>query len=339
MAWIKVGDNAYTHPKLVACASVAGAPESAVREMFGWFLACSCYSASHYTDYRVDLYIARKEGGANSGWLIEAAQRTGLVKVREDDGITSLELVQDPEFVGIILKAEKDWNRQQQADTRNPALAVPVRLRDGDQCRYCGTVVSWMGKISPRRACFDHRDPTQGARTPEDLVVACFHCNSSRREHGAEWDRDHPLLPAPVAPIYGVSTAKFLTENGHPMESNVSDPKRGQRGGSADPAPRQGVRPAAEPAATSSIGGATPDPDGPSLGRSLSGVSLSEGCGSRSAGSGQGVTGHQSGSGDTRGGLTPPAVGRGDQPTRVPSAGRQKTRPNRRRGKRGGGRK
>lgn len=332
MAWIKVGDNAYTHPKLVACASVAGAPESAVREMFGWFLACSCYSASHYTDYRVDLYIARKEGGAASGWLIEAAQRTGLVKVREDDGITYLELVQDPEFVGIILKAEKDWNRQQQADTRNPALAVPVRLRDGDQCRYCSTVVSWMGKISPRRACFDHRDPTQGARTPEDLVVACFHCNSSRREHGAEWDRDHPLLPAPVAPIYGVSTAKFLTENGHPMEPNVSDPKRGQRGSSADTAPRQGVRPAAQHAATSSTGGATEE-------SSLEGVSHSEGCGSRSAGSGRGGTGHQSGSGDTRGGLTPPVRGKAGGTPREPSTGRQQTRQNRRRGKRGGRRK
>lgn len=334
MAWIKVGDNAYTHPKLVACASVAGAPESAVREMFGWFLACSCYSASHYTDYRVDLYIARKEGGAASEWLIDAATRTGLVKVREDDGITYLELVQDPEFVGIILKAEKDWNRQQQADTRNPALAVPVRLRDGDQCRYCSTVVSWMGKISPRRACFDHRDPTQGARTPEDLVVACFHCNSSRREHGAEWDRDHPLLPAPVAPIYGVSTAKFLTENGHPMESNVSDPKRGQRGSSADTAPRQGVRPAAQPAATSSTGGATS-----SLGVSLPGESDSEGCGSRSAGSGRGRTGHQSGSGDTRGGLTPPVKGKAGGTPREPSTGRQQTRQNRRRGKRGGRRK
>lgn len=338
MAWIKVGDNAYTYPKLVACASVPGAPESAVREMFGWFLSCSCYSAAHFEDYRVDHYIARKEGGTNADWLIKAATKTGLMKQKRHQGTVYLELIQDEAFVGIILKAEKDWQKQQQADTRNPALAVPVRLRDGDQCRYCRMVVSWMGKISPRRACFDHRDATQAAKSPDDLVMACFSCNSSRRDNGDEWDRTHPLLLPPSSPIYGVATAKFLTEHGHAMEPNVSDPKRGQRGGSAGLAAPTGARPAAEPAATSSIGGATPAPSW-SLPGSLPGVSDSEGCGSRSAGSGrvqsQGGTGSRTGldgaGQDDTGGVERP-------PTVIPP-GRPGASGGRKRGSRGGGRK
>ena len=312
MAWIKVGDNASTYPALVAVAGVKGAPESAVREMFGWFMACSCYSASHFTDYRVDLYIARREGGALADWLISAAKRTGLMKQKSVGGVAYLELRQDPDFVHIVLKAEKDWERQQQRDNRNPALAVPVRLRDGDQCRYCPNVVVWMGRTSPRRGTFDHLRPGEEAQGPEDLVVACHSCNAARRENRDGWDKANPLQPPPAAPIYGVTTARFLTENGYPTEPNVSDPKRGKRGGSAGDAPGNGVRPAAEPVAGGSAGDApgngvrpAAEPVAPDRGRlvsttvraSVAGVSHSQTCKTDVAGSGRDGLGTGSGSG------------------------------------------
>lgn len=47
----------------------------------------------------------------------------------------------DPEFLHLRLKAELDWERQRKADANRPNLIVPVRLRDGDGCRWCGAIV------------------------------------------------------------------------------------------------------------------------------------------------------------------------------------------------------
>jgi hypothetical protein len=253
MSWLKAGDNADTHPIVLAVLGATG-DWLLMNAVFGFVMRCAIHAAGHTTDYFISDGVAHAEGGPVTKLLCATARRAGYWERATVGGRKGWKLVDDPEFIHIRLRSEIDWERQQKADVRNVALIVPVRLRDGDACRYCRAVVNWRDKRGPRRGTYDHRRPGEAARGPDDLVVACGSCNFGRRDHD-DADEQYPLLPPPQPPYYSAYTAAFLRGHGHQVTASDDRPD-GQSGGDPrDPAP-SGHR---APSATS----ATPQPAGP----------------------------------------------------------------------------
>ncbi|NCT90240.1 hypothetical protein GXB85_04635 [Cellulomonas sp. APG4] len=248
MPWLKSGDNAATYPKVMQIAGFRGVdPQTVVNEVFGWLARCMLQCAGHTTDYHLDVGTAYMLGGPRTDALVALCKRAGLLSEVKLDGIKAYKLIEDPEFMHMRLKAEIDAERQRQRDNSNPALTVPVTLRDGDNCRYCGVLTQWRGKTSARTRTLDHREGLGEPATVDTLVVACMRCNSSRQLN-PQWDEDHPLRPAPATPLWGVWAADYLTKHGYPTEPNV-DLEQQQRPApapGADPAPQR-VRPATAP--------------------------------------------------------------------------------------------
>lgn len=245
MPWLKSGDNAATYPKVMQIAGFRGVdPDTIVNEVFGWLTRCMLQGAGHTTDYLLDVGTAYMLGGRRTDVLVALCKRAKLLEEVKVDAIKQYKLIEDPEFMHMRLKAEIDAERQRQRDNSNPALTVPITLRDGDNCRYCGVLTQWRGRGSARTRTIDHREGLEQPATVESLVVACWSCNSARQLN-PQWDDDHPLRPAPATPLFGQWAAKFLTENGYPTEQNVG-PRADERPApapGADPAPQR-VRPA-----------------------------------------------------------------------------------------------
>lgn len=249
MPWTRTGDNAATYPKLMATAALPGADERTVNEVAGWLFRCAFQSAAHMTDYVIDAGTAAMLGGPRTAELTRYCVKARLIEAVRVDGVKAWKLLEDPEFIHIRLRKEVEWERRQRNDTRDPRLIVPVRLRDGDQCRRCRVVVQWRGTPSNRKATIDHLVPGQ-AGTVETMYVACWQCNSARQDNAA-WDEEHPLLAPPITPLYGKWTARLLGENGHPVTVNLgeSDPASRTPHGPTQPQAASPVRPGdADPA-------------------------------------------------------------------------------------------
>ncbi|MCL1871016.1 MAG: hypothetical protein FWF90_11465 [Promicromonosporaceae bacterium] len=245
MPWVRTGDAAATYPALMQVAADPSADERTVNEVAGWLWRCASLSGAHMTDYVVDYGTASMLGGTRTGDLIRLCVGAGLMtEMTTAKGHRAFLIVQDEEFIHIRLREEIEWERQQRNDTRNPALTVPVRRRDGDNCRWCGVLVQWRGKKTNRTGTIDHLKPGEAA-TVDTFVVACMGCNGGRGGNLELWDDNHDLRPTPPHPNYGKWTAKFLTDNGHPTEANVRSDDAAPHQAAADPAPHQGVRPAA----------------------------------------------------------------------------------------------
>ena len=222
MPWSRTGDNAFTYPKLLAVAGLPGAPASAVNEVYGFFHAMADQTAAHVTDYVVNVGVVQT-AARGSRWkkLVDWCVRVGLMTPIEIEGNEGLHwlLINDDKFIHIRTKAELEREAQHRKDVKNLNVIVPVRLRDGDNCRWCGYEVKWLGAPSNRSAEYDHLIFGKAA-TVDTLVVACRHCNGSRQDD-PEWEQTHPLRPPPTVPNYGDVTARFLTRNGHPTEPNI----------------------------------------------------------------------------------------------------------------------
>lgn len=212
MPWLRVGDTAGTHPRVLRLAALGD--DRLMNEAFGFVIRCATQSAAHLTDYVIDEGVALLFGGARSADLLDAACRAGLLepirKTRTNGPMWRIAI--DPEFLHIRLKAEVEWERQRKRDAANPALTVPVRLRDGDGCRYCGNVVQWTARRGDRRGGYDHRIPSQAA-TVDTYVVCCAKCNRERSDDSKADDRI-PLLPTPAQPYYSATSLEFLARNG-----------------------------------------------------------------------------------------------------------------------------
>lgn len=246
MPWTRTGDNAATYPALMQLRGHRAADDRLVNEVYGFVTRCYHQSAGHMTDYSVDYGTAEMIGGPRTDALIKWAERAEIFIPRKPvRGIRSWVLLQDPEFIHIKLRSEIEWDRTQRRDTRDPALTVPVRRRDGDNCRWCGVLVQWRGKPTNRKATFDHLVPGE-AGTVETMIVACTACNSGRGGNVERWDDEHELRPEPAEPNYGKWTAAFLSENGYPTEPNIRSDERTAPVAGADSAPER-VRPATPP--------------------------------------------------------------------------------------------
>lgn len=219
MPWLKVGDDAATFPALLSVVGQDGADERLLNEVAGFLFRIASLSGAHLTDYLVDAGTCFMIGGARTQELIKYCVNAGLLETAEAFGGKAVRIIDNPDFLNLQLRKDVENNRQRKRDNRNPHLTVPVRLRDGDACRYCGHVVQWRGRSTNRTGTYDHRIPGQPA-TVDTFVVACLSCNSSRQDN-PQWDDDNPLLPVPKEPWYSKATVDFLAKNGVTVEQNL----------------------------------------------------------------------------------------------------------------------
>ena len=226
MPWLKVSDTAAQHRIVWRALEIPGASMQTMWSLFGQVLALAVEAAAFKTDYVVERGSILKFTGtpdAAQKFIADATfcgYLTGEVPL--DDGRIAYRLVEDEDLFHMRLREEIDWENRRRNDTRNGALIVPIRARDGDACRWCGNVVYWGNQKGGRGATYDHLNPGVPAETPEDMVVACRSCNSSRKDN-AGWAVD--LLPAPKTPYFSAKSAAWLTENGVPTKASAPSDK------------------------------------------------------------------------------------------------------------------
>ena len=226
MPWLKVSDTAAQHRIVWRALEIPGASMQSMWSLFGQVLALAVEAAAFKTDYVVERGSILKFTGtpdAAQKFIADATfcgYLTGEVPL--DDGRIAYRLVEDEDLFHMRLREEIDWENRRRNDTRNGALIVPIRARDGDACRWCGHVVYWGNQKGGRGATYDHLRPGVPAETPEDMVVACRSCNSSRKDN-AGWAVD--LLPAPKMPYFSAKSAAWLTENGVPTKASAPSAK------------------------------------------------------------------------------------------------------------------
>lgn len=243
MAWVRVGDEALSHPKLMGIYDVEGAEDISVMEMFGFLMALATYSAKHLTDGIIERGACFREGGERSRimHLLDVAVAAGLLTWVDIQGQRKLRLFTDEEFIHVQPREEIMRRRARSRENRDKDKKAAVIYRDGDQCRYCGKIVRWTGPTGYNFGTLDHVDPDSLGDAPVDgLVVACHECNSSRGHAREAFDAASPLRPIPSTPYYGVWSAELLTRYGYDAVPSV-DP-----GAPVDPAseaPARGVLP------------------------------------------------------------------------------------------------
>lgn len=289
MPWGRIGDTAAHHPTVLAVLEHEDSDDRIVNELFGFVLRCATQSAAHLTDYVINRGTAVSVAGASrakalldfgiyAGYLVE-------METLGEDGHTRkvYKVIDDPDFIHIRTKEEVEWERQRKSDNSDPALIVPVRLRDGDACRYCGMVVSWKARKGRLAGTYDHRVPGQKA-TVDTYVVCCGSCNAGRGKDPAA-DELHPLLPVPNKPYFSPHTRDWL-ENNDWRERNgiqvpappasIIQPGKHAGDGHTRPAPIQGNG--------STSGPATPAASAPATGGSPSEAPSGDGKPSSSTG-------------------------------------------------------
>lgn len=229
------------HPVVLQAMEHDDADDRTLNELFGCFARCAAYIANYEGDYVIRLGAFKTIAGM-SRWSALEAQGVAagyVTRVQLEDGSPALKLVEDEDLFNMIPRSAREWTNQRKADARNTKLTVPVRLRDGDGCRYCGDIVIWGDQKSRRGATYDHRKAGQPG-TVDTIVVACRECNSTRLKAREEFDRQHPLLPEPKDPYYSRSTASWLAKHGRhvtPSDGSRKTSPAGQAYGTASAVP------------------------------------------------------------------------------------------------------
>lgn len=230
MAWGRTGDTAANHPAALAVLEHDSVDDRLLNEVYGFIHRCSSQSAAHLTDYVINRGTAIQMAGMSRAQaLIEVAIFAGLLTEVEIEvngqPRKAYKIIDDPEFIHLRTREEIEFERQRKTDNANPALIVPVRLRDGDACRYCGLVVSFAPGVRKGRLAgtYDHREPGKAA-TVDTYVVACGACNSARSDH-PNADQTIPLLPVPIKPYYSKHTIAWIETNDWAQRNGIKAPK------------------------------------------------------------------------------------------------------------------
>ena len=222
MPWLKVGDQAAFHPVVTAPLEQDDADDRLINELFGFVARCAVAAAAHELDYIVPIGTARQIAGlSRASQLIDAAVAAGYFSRVLLEGKPALKLVEEEDLFNMILKDERAWKNQRRNDQRNVELTVPVRLRDGDACRWCSKIVDWNDRKSGRAATYDHLRPGHAATT-DTFVVCCKACNSARQDDPA-WNGT--LRKPPAKPFYGAATVSFLAKYGKTVAPSVARPE------------------------------------------------------------------------------------------------------------------
>lgn len=226
MAWLKLSDRWATNPLLLAVRRAPKADDRSVNEVKGFLTSCAASSAAYMTDGRITLDVAEQFGGSRTELLLRQAISAGLLTVSGRGNSRVWTLIDDEDLWNIRSKADIEWEKQRDRDRRSPELTIPVRARDGDQCRYCPAVVNWKDTRTGRGGTFDHVEPGQPA-TVDTYVVCCKSCNSKLK------DKPRPvegmiLRPSPPLPYFSPrsgSQAMVEAYLGHAIRT-ATDPAR-----------------------------------------------------------------------------------------------------------------
>lgn len=224
MPWLKVSDQAANHPIVLSALEMEDADDRVMNELFGFVARCAVSAAAYETDYVLSVGVIKQIAGM-SRWapLTAAAVACGYFQTMQDDeGRVLYRLAEEKDLFHMILKDERAWANQQKRDVGNTKLTVPARKRDGDQCRWCGKIVSWKGdRRSGRAGTYEHLHPGEPA-TVDTLVIACGACNFARRDDAVNWAGS--LRPAPETPYYGAETVEYLRKHGVTVQPSGSLP-------------------------------------------------------------------------------------------------------------------
>lgn len=218
MAWLKVSDTFTTHPLMMRLLGICEGNHQLKNEASGVLLDLASISAEHLMDYYVEYGALAQVAPGREDIMIDLLSRSGLLfEEQQPDGTWMLRLVDDPGLFHMRSREEVELDRRRSKDKRNPDLLMQVRLRDGDQCRWCGKTVDWRDRRSRRRGTYDslngHRDSTA-----ETLVVACWSCNS-RRGAGEVLELQDP--PTPEEVHYNKYSIEFINNSQYAKDRNI----------------------------------------------------------------------------------------------------------------------
>lgn len=220
MSWLRTGDTAAFYPPLMLTITLPGSDERTVNEVMGFIVRCMAQAASQRSDYLIDMGTVGAIGQSRTAELLKICKKVKLLKAVKRDGLDYIQVIDDPNFLHVRLRAEQDAENQRKRDNGNPSLTAPVRLRDGDFCRWCGVVTYWgtPDQKSGRAGTYDHLVPVSAIKdgvvpkaTVSTMVVACRSCNSSRQNDRDGWTRE--LLDPPNPPYFSRPTADFIAKH------------------------------------------------------------------------------------------------------------------------------
>ena len=236
MAWTRHGDNELTHPAMSRLLSATAPTDNPLAvdhikwaAAFGVFSLLASVSGAHLTDGYVEIGMISRVAPGWETEVLDILEAAGLAKrVKTADPTKPEDPTQrwmikldlsDEEFVHIRAREEVELDRRRARDARDEDMQMTVRVRDGDQCRWCGRTVSWKARRGWRRAQIDSLNSHHDS-TPETLVVSCHRCNDLRGK-GKEFE----LRPAPKYPYYTdhtialVNASAWAKDNGVHLES------------------------------------------------------------------------------------------------------------------------
>ena len=116
---------------------------------------------------------------------------------------------------------QREESKHRMALGRDPELKRLLRLRDGEQCRYCARVVSWSDRRGPGGATYDHVDP-RGGDGFDNIVISCRGCNSAK---GRRTPTEANMILRP-APRRSRSVSRFKSESNSDVSGVGRDPDR-----------------------------------------------------------------------------------------------------------------
>ncbi|MCS4593575.1 hypothetical protein KTJ89_11340 [Brevibacterium sediminis] len=222
MPWLRGGDTAANHPVVLAVLEDERCDDRLLNEAFGFVWRCALQSTAHLTDYIISHGTAvQMAGQARAQELIDVALAAGYFTevVYEDGRRKGYKLINDDTFIHMRTREEIEWERQRKLDNSNPALTIPVRLRDGDACRYCGLVVNFQGDRRGQKAgTYDHLD--RQVQSPKDMVVACGRCNAALLD-APRAHREKQMMPPPKKPYFKPKTLEWLRTHEYVITHNI----------------------------------------------------------------------------------------------------------------------
>lgn len=287
LAWTRSDDNTLLHPKLLKLEQLGGADDRFLNEAYGFVARCTTWSGAVLEDGFFPVAIARTAAPARWAVLTDALVKARLLKRSRKNGLDGWQVVMDDQLLHVRSKAQVMKDREaQRVLSRVQKISREVRLRDGDQCRYCGKTVAFTGdRRSARKGTYDHVVPQRlgGEESVENIVVACGACNRRKGDRPLPDCDGMTLREPPDDPYYEPETAEWLGVDGPQaragdepdtaatpdtaaLEARPDDPSRTPQPQRRDPTVPDTAAPAARPGAPSARGQPPPDLDPPTSG-------------------------------------------------------------------------
>jgi len=213
-----MGDTLVTHPLMIRLLEVCKGNHQLKNEAVGVLAQLATMAAAHLTDYWIGYGSLYQVAPGREDAMLEMLCGAGLLFQEEGpEGYPALRMVDDRELFHMRSKEEVELDRLRSKDKHNTGLLVQVRLRDGDQCRWCGGWVDWRDRRSGSSGTYDSLNGHKNS-TPETLVVACRSCNSARGAGEVKELRDPP---APEEVHYNSHTAAFINDSRYAQEHGI----------------------------------------------------------------------------------------------------------------------